>query len=103
MICVIENPDLTLVPGTNVNAEIKSQVVENALAIPKEAIRREGMQSGVFKLHDKRVVWQPVKLGIGSVSRAQVIEGLTEGDLVAMPVDRPLKANDSASAIPLIH
>jgi HlyD family secretion protein len=95
VICVIENPDLTLVPGTNVNAEIRSQVVENALAIPKEAIRREGTQSGVLELQDKRVVWHPVKLGTASVSRVQVIEGLSEGDFVAMPVDRPLKTNDA--------
>jgi multidrug efflux pump subunit AcrA (membrane-fusion protein) len=95
VICVIENPDLTLVPGTNVNAEIRSQVVENALAIPKESIRRQGTESGVLKLQGERVVWHPLKLGTASVNRAQVTEGLSEGDFVAMPVDRPLKANDA--------
>src|SRR5262249_27589137 len=36
VICLIENPNSDLLPGTNVNAEILSQTVQNALTIPKE-------------------------------------------------------------------
>ena len=37
------------------------------------------------------MVWRPVKLGVSSLVRAQVIEGLKDGDAVAMPTERPLK------------
>src|SRR6185369_13093822 len=70
--CIIDNPDHTLIPGTNINAEIVSQVVENALTIPKETMRREGSQTGVFKLVGDRIVWQPVKTAAASVNRIQI-------------------------------
>jgi HlyD family secretion protein len=92
--CIIDNPDGTLLPGTNVDAEILSSVARNALTIPKEALRREGTQTGVLKLQDDHVVWQTVKVGITSVTKAQILEGLKEGDAVALPVDRPLKPGD---------
>ena len=94
VVCIIENPDTTLLPGTNVNAEIRSKVVSNALTIPKEALRREGQELGVLKLAGDKVMWQPVQLGAASVTRAEVAQGLSEGDRVALPVDRPLKNGD---------
>jgi HlyD family secretion protein len=90
--CVIDNPDLDLLPGTNINAEIRSQVADNALIMPKEAIRREAGRTGVFALGaDDKIFWHDVKLGISSVTHVQVISGLSEGDSVAGSSDRPLK------------
>ena len=60
MICTIENPDLSLIPGTNINAEIRSRVVQKALTVPKEALRREGNDTGVLKLEGDKVVWRKV-------------------------------------------
>lgn len=84
VICTIENPGLELIPGTNINAEIVSQVVENGLTIPKEAIRRADDQVGVYVLRGDRVEWQPVKLGVSSLTRAVVVGGLSEGAPVAL-------------------
>lgn len=97
--CIIDNPDATLIPGTNINAEIISQVVQNALTIPKEAMRREGTQTGVLKLQGDRIAWQPVKTGATSVNRIQVLEGLNDKDAVALPVDRPLTSNEQVNPI----
>ena len=94
VICRIDNPDLSLLPGTNVNVEIRSRVVENAITVPKEVLRREGSQTGVFKLQGDKLLWQPVKTGVASVTRVQVLEGVAEGDSVALPVDRPMKSGD---------
>jgi HlyD family secretion protein len=96
---VVDNPDLTLIPGTNVNAEIRSSVVQSALSVPKEAIRRQGNQTGVYKLVGEKIQWTPVRLGISSVTRTQVLEGLQEGDQVALPVDRPLKDGDEVKPV----
>lgn len=95
----VDNPDLTLLPGINVNAEIRSRVEQNALAIPKEAIRRQGAETGVFKLVGQQIQWTPVRLGISSVTRAQILAGLVEGDAIALPVDRPLKDGDKVEAV----
>ncbi len=85
VVCIIENPDSQLPPGANVNAEIRSGVAENALSIPREALRRQGSQAGVFLLQGNKVVWRPVTVGVSTINRAQVLQGLAEGDAVAVP------------------
>lgn len=91
VICIIENPDRDLLPGTNINAEIRSRVVENALTLPREALRRQSEQPGVFVLQGVKVDWRNVVLGTSSVTRTQVVSGLAEGDAVALPSDTPLQ------------
>jgi HlyD family secretion protein len=90
VVCLIENPDRDLLPGTNVNAEIRSESVDNALTIPKESVRRELGQAGVYVLEGDRLVWRNVTLGVNNVTRTQV-DGLKEGDAVALLTDTPLK------------
>ena len=94
VICALDNPSRELLPGTNINAEIVSQVVENGLTLPKEALRKASNQAGVFVLGGERVSWRPVKLGVSSVTRVQVIEGLSEGEAVALGTERPLGDGD---------
>jgi HlyD family secretion protein len=96
--CVIDNPDHDLLPGTNVNAEIRSKVAENVLSIPKSAVRRENGRTGVFVLDGDRVRWRIVKLGTASAARAEVT-GLNEGQSVALPSDRALKDGMLVTAV----
>ena len=94
VLCVIDNPNNELLPGTNVNAEIRSEEAASALTIPKEAIRRENGQTGVFVLsktaNGDAVRWKSISLGINNTTRTQVT-GLTENDAIALPADKPLK------------
>lgn len=94
VVCLIDNPDLSLIPGTNINAEIRSKVVTNALTLPKEVLRREGSETGVLKIVDDKVMFQRVRTGVASVTRVQVLEGLSDTDKVALPVDIALKNGD---------
>jgi hypothetical protein len=95
----IDNPNHELVPGTNVNAEIRTNEVQNALVVPKECMHRENGVVGVYLLQGDRVKWRPVKVGVASVTRAQIVDGLQEGDLVALPTDHALKDNDPVRPI----
>ena len=88
--CIIDNHERELLPGTNVNVEIRSQVVPDALTLPKEAIERQGGQTGVFLLNGTSVAWKKIGLGVANTTRTQV-EGLNEGDSVALPSEKPLK------------
>ena len=99
VICTIENPGNALIPGTNINAEIRSREVANAITIPKEVLRREGNVVGVYKLQGERLLWQPVKTGVASVTRVQVLSGLTEGEAVALPVDRVMKNGEAVKPV----
>lgn len=89
--CIIENPDRDLLPNANINADIQATVAENALAIPKEAIRRQGAETGVLLLQGDRVVWRKVNLGISSYTKSQVLAGLSDGDAGALPSEKPIQ------------
>jgi len=100
VICTIENPGLELLAGTNVNAEIRTRVVENGLILPKEAVRREEGQAGVYVLQaGERVGWRRVHLGVSSLTRTQVIEGVSEGDAVALTAGAPVRDGERVRAV----
>ena len=91
VICDIQNPDRVLIPGTNVDAMIRTGVVDSALTVPKETLRHDAGGDYVFLLKGDAIEQRAVKTGNSSVTRMQVTEGLAEGDAVAMPSDTPLK------------
>lgn len=95
VICTIDNEDLKLLPGTNVNVEITSQSVASGLVIPKEAIRTENGTVGVYVLRGDHVEWRPVRLGAASITHAAVTSGLAAGDQVALRTEQPLKNGEA--------
>lgn len=99
VVCAIENPGRDLIPGNNVDAEIRTAVVENALVIPKETIRRDGGGDFVFTLHGDTLERRPVKIGESNVTQAQIVEGLSEGDVIALPSDLELKPGERVQPV----
>lgn len=87
-----ENPGEDLPPGANVNVRIRSHLVENAVTIPKAALRKQGDELGTFVLEGNRLAWRRVEIGATSDVKAEVRSGLRVGEAVALPVDRPLRA-----------
>ena len=98
VICDIENPERLLIPGTNVDATIRTAVVDGALTIPKETLRHDAGGDYVFLLKGDAIEQRAVKTGTSSVTRIQVTEGLAESDAVAMPSDTPLKPGMKVTA-----
>lgn len=90
--CTIDNPGRELLPGTNVNAEIRTSVVQNAVTIPREALRREAEGPGVFVLRDGALEWRRVTTGAASATRIQIAQGVSQGEAVAMPAETQLRA-----------
>jgi HlyD family secretion protein len=99
VLCLIENPGDELLPGVNVNPEIVSQVVTNAVSIPKQALHYESRGKGVYKLTGDHVAWQPVTLGATDVNNVQVLSGVALGDEVALPGDSEIKDGMRVKAI----
>jgi HlyD family secretion protein len=88
--CDIDNPAMDLLPGTNVNAVILSETVQNAITIPKEAVHREQGKTGVYVLEGDRIRWRTVTQGVNNTTRTQV-NGLKDTDAVALPSEKPFK------------
>ena len=98
--CRVENPDSDLLPGANVTASIRVAAVDEAVALPKIALRRENGESGVYLLAGDKIVWRAIKTGISSAVDTQVVSGLQLGDWVALPPqDRALKADMAVSPV----
>jgi HlyD family secretion protein len=97
VLCTVDNPMRELVPGTNVNAFILTQVVENALTIPKAAVRRDG-GIGVFVLQkDNTVKWQAIATGASDALHVEVLKGLQDGDAVSEVADQNLKSGQKVT------
>lgn len=99
VICWIDNPAHELIPGTNVDANIRTAVVENALVIPKETLRRDSQGTFVFRLDGDTVERRAVETGNSSITEVQITAGLADGDQVALPSDVPLKAGDRVTPV----
>jgi len=98
VVCSIVNEGRALIPGTNVNAEIRTAVVENALVVPKETLRHDSQGDYVFALKGDTLERRAVKKGASSLTMVQVLEGLSDADAVALPSDVPIKAGDRVTA-----
>lgn len=91
VICLIDNPGHELIPGTNVDAVIRTAVVDSALVIPKQSLRRDTQGTFVYVFAGDAIQRRPITTGVSNVSQVQVTQGLAEGDAVALPTEVPLK------------
>jgi len=83
---LLENAKGLLKPGFFARASITSSHVDSALLVPKEALR---YLYGVYKVYsvEKNTLHEiEVKLGRRDGEEAEIVEGLKEGDRVALPV-----------------
>jgi len=77
----VPNPSLELVPGMYATVTLKVDERPQALAIPIEAVPAGG--NSVFLVNAAHEVEErPVKLGLETPARYEVLAGLREGDLV---------------------
>jgi len=102
VVCTIENPGRELIPGTNVDAEIRTAVAENALVIPREALRHDAGGDFVFLLVQGDVIQgRTVKSGAASITLVEIASGVAENDVVALPSSIPLQTG--ARVAPVIQ
>jgi HlyD family secretion protein len=99
VLCAIENPGRDLVPGANVDAEIRTAEVADALVIPKETLRRDAAGDYVLALEGDTVRRRAVRTGNSTVTLVRIVEGLAEGDAVALPTETALKPGDRVTPV----
>jgi HlyD family secretion protein len=90
--CVIANPDHELIPGTNINSEVRSRAAQGVISVPKEVLRRDNGKPGVYVLAGDHVEWREVKMGLASVTKTEILEGIREGDALALPTETALRS-----------
>ena len=89
----IDEPDKRVIPDLSGSADIVFESQENALLVPRSAIQKSEDNVTVFVRAGDEFVERPVKLGKMSSTKAVVLEGLSEGDEVAL--QRPPQKSDT--------
>lgn len=85
VLCSATNSDLRLLPNTHVDVRIRVQQRAGSLVVPRAAVQGFGPDKYAFVYRDGALHKQPIQVGIDSASRFEVLSGLTQGDLVAIP------------------
>jgi HlyD family secretion protein len=95
MLCSVENDKLELLPSTNVNVRINSKERLNVVAVPRGAVESQAGQKFVFIVKNgvgkSTLEKRPIQVGIADATNYEVIGGLKEGEVVALPGDVDLK------------
>jgi HlyD family secretion protein len=85
--CLISVDDATgdLLPNTNVNVSVTTQEVHHVLSIPREALRTQGTSANfVYIIRKGVLVKQPVEIDNVNLLNVQIVNGLKDGDIVAL-------------------
>lgn len=99
VLCTIDNPMRELVPGTNVNAFILTQVIDNALTVPKVSVRRDAGVGAYVLQKDNTVRWQQIVTGASDALHVEVVKGLQDGDAVSEATDLSLKSGQKVNPV----
>ena len=93
LICSVTNDRLDLLPNTTVDVRIQISERPAALVVPRGAVYIDGDKRFVFRVEDNRLHRRLIKVGIANPTKIEVLSGLSEGDVVALPGEVSLKEN----------
>ncbi len=92
------NGKLELLPGINVNVKINAKERLNVLSVPREAVQVEGGSRFVYVVKDGQVGLnrtslekRQVQLGVADAINYEVVSGLKQEEMVALPRDVELR------------
>jgi HlyD family secretion protein len=85
VLCSVDNEKTELLPETNVNVRIRTAEHSNSVTIPRSAVLTEGNKRFVWGIDSNRLRKQAVTVGLSNMQDYEIVSGLTENDLVALP------------------
>ena len=93
----IVNEALELVPGTYVTVIIHPAERTNALSVPLIAVKRQSVDRVQVVTSDHRIEERVVRLGLETSDRAEVLEGLREGESVVIAGGNRVRAGQEVN------
>ncbi len=99
LMCSVNNDRLDLLPNTSVDVRIHIGERPAALVVPRGAVNIEGDKRFVFRVENGRLHRIYIKVGIANPTSIEVLSGLSEGDVVALPGEAALKDNLRINAV----
>jgi HlyD family secretion protein len=93
LLCSVSNDHLDLIPNTTVDVRIHISERPSVIVIPRGAIYIDGSKRFVFVVRDDRLQRRDITVGIANPTTIEVVSGLQNGDVVALPGEVSLKEN----------
>ena len=94
----VTNPNHQLMSGLYAEAVLTLERKNRALAVPLQAINHEGDQMTVYVIDpSNKIDDRPVTVGLQTVSDAEILSGLKDGDLVIVTDRSGLKAGEEVN------
>src|ERR1700722_824593 len=97
LLCAVSNDGLELLPNINVNVRINSQERVNVLSVPRGTVSTENGRRFVFvvkknplAVSQSTLEKREIKVGIADSISYEVVSGLQQDELVALPGDTDL-------------
>jgi multidrug efflux pump subunit AcrA (membrane-fusion protein) len=98
LLCAVNNDKLELLPNINVNVRINSRERIGVLAVPRGAVEAEGGRRFVFVVRKSQLgvgkstlEKREIRVGIADATNYEVVSGLREDEMVALPGDVDLR------------
>jgi len=98
LLCSVNNDKLELLPNINVNVRINSRERLGVLSVPRGAVAAEGgrryvyvVKSNQLGVGKSKLEKREIHVGIADATNYEVVSGLQEGELVALPGDVDLR------------
>ncbi len=82
--CLLDNEDLRLLPNTNVAVAIIQARHDNALTVPREAVRQDAEGKYVFQIVDGKLKRRNVQTSISNLTRVEITSGIPDGAVLAL-------------------
>jgi HlyD family secretion protein len=82
--CILENKDLKLLPNINVGVTIVTAQRENALVVPREAVRMDDSKPYVLQVVGNELKRRDVETALSNLTQSEITRGLAPKDMVAI-------------------
>jgi HlyD family secretion protein len=100
--CVVDNPDLKLIPNVNVGVTIITAEHHAVLTVPREAVHQEDSRTYVYQIQNDELSRRDVQTSISNLTQVEVTGGLPDNALVVLaPMNsKPLR---NGLAVRVVH
>ncbi len=86
-LCSVTNDKMELIPNITVDVHIHVQERPNALVVPRGAVQIDGKHHYVYLIDGDRLRRREISVGMTTPVSYEVLDGVQEGDKVALPGD----------------
>jgi HlyD family secretion protein len=82
--CLLDNADLKLLPNTNVSVAVVLARHENALTLPREAVRQDAEGKYVFQVVKGQLKRRNVQTSVSNLTRVEITSGIPDAAVLAL-------------------